>query len=129
MDKQIYKPSDAELEILQILWEVKEARVKDIFEKLNQEREVGYTTVLKTMQIMHEKGVLEREAQGKSHIYRTNLKKEEIQEKFLDKILNKVYHGSAFNLVMSALGNYNASSQELEQIKELIKKQESTIKK
>lgn len=129
MDKINYSPSDAELEILQIIWEIKEVRVKDIFDKLSQYKEVGYTTVLKTMQIMHEKGVLEREADGKSHIYRTLVEKKDIQEKFLDKILNKVYHGSAFNLVMSALGNYSASEQELEKIKELIKQQELKAKK
>lgn len=129
MEKINYSPSDAELEILQILWEVKEARVKDISDRLNQFREVGYTTVLKTMQIMHEKGVLEREADGKSHIYRALVEKKDIQEKFLDKILNKVYHGSAYNLVMSALGNYSASEKELEQIKELIKQQELKAKK
>lgn len=125
MEKLNYSPSDAELEILQILWEVKEARVKEIFDKMNLHRDVGYTTVLKTMQIMHEKGVLDRRVDGKSHIYHSLVGKKDIQERFLDKILNKVYHGSTFNLVMSALGNYNASSQELEQIKELIKKQES----
>jgi BlaI family transcriptional regulator, penicillinase repressor len=129
MEKINYSPSDAELEILQIIWEVKEARVKDIFEKLNQLREVGYTTILKTMQIMHEKGVLEREADGKSHIYRALVEKKDIQEKFLDKILNKVYHGSAYNLVMSALGNYTASEKELEQIKNFIKQQELKAKK
>jgi|SRR5208283_1368928 len=125
MNKLNYSPSDLELEILQIIWEVKEARVKEIVDKLNVMREVGYTTVLKTMQIMHEKGVLERQVDGKSHIYRSLVEKKDIQEKFLDKILNKVYHGSTFNLVMSALGNYNASQQELDQIKDLIKKQES----
>ncbi len=129
MDKLNYSPSDAELEILQILWEVKEARVKDIFDKLSGYKEVGYTTVLKTMQIMHEKGVLEREVDGKSHIYRALVEKKDIQEKFLDKILNKVYHGSAYNLVMSALGNYSASEKELEQIKEFIKEQELKAKK
>jgi predicted transcriptional regulator len=128
MKKQTYNPSDAELEILQILWEMKEARVKDIFEKINIDREVGYTTVLKTMQIMFDKGVLTRKADGKSHIYKPKVEKEEIQGKFLDKIINKVYKGSALNLVMSALGNYKASSKELEQIKELIKKQESDNK-
>jgi predicted transcriptional regulator len=129
MDKSNYSPSDAELEILQIIWEVKEARVKDIFDKLSQYKDVGYTTVLKTMQIMHEKGVLEREADGKSHIYRSLVEKKDIQEKFLNKILNKVYHGSAYNLVMSALGNYSASEKELEQIKEFIKQQELKSKK
>jgi len=129
MKKLNYSPSDAELEILQILWEDKEAHVKDICDKLNKTREVGYTTVLKTMQIMHEKGVLTREVDGKSHIYRSLVEKKDIQERFLDKILNKVYHGSAFNLAMSALGNYNASEQELEHLKEFIRQQENKAKK
>lgn len=128
MERINYSPSDNELEILQILWDIKEAKVKEIADILNQHREVGYTTVLKTMQIMHEKGVLERYVNGKSHIYRSLVEKKDIQERFLDKILNKVYHGSTFNLVMSALGNYNASQNELEQIKAMISKQEADNK-
>lgn len=124
MKKRNYNPTDSELEILQVLWELKEARVKEVHEKLSQSKEVGYTTVLKFMQIMHEKGLLLRQPSGKSHIYRPCINKEEVQEKFLDKVLQSVYKGSAFNLVMNALGNYKTSSAELKQIKEFIKLKE-----
>nr|WKN35014.1 BlaI/MecI/CopY family transcriptional regulator [Tunicatimonas sp. TK19036] len=119
-----YSPTDSELEILQVLWEMKEARVKEVHEKLSQHKDVGYTTVLKLMQIMHEKGLLSRELSGKSHIYRPGIKKEQVQEKFLDKVMQSVYKGSAFKLVMNALGNYKTSPDELEQIKKFIQSKE-----
>ncbi|MEQ9437738.1 MAG: BlaI/MecI/CopY family transcriptional regulator [Cyclobacteriaceae bacterium] len=124
MKEKNYNPTDAELEILQVLWELKEARVKEVHEKLSQHKAVGYTTVLKFMQIMHGKGLLLREPGGKSHIYRPGIRKEQVQEKFLDKMLQSVYKGSAFKLVMSALGNYKTSPDELEQIKKFIQSKE-----
>ena len=128
MIKKEINPTDAELEILQIIWELKEARVKEIHDEINRNKNVRYTTVLKLMQIMHEKGILDRQQDGKSHIYKPVVQKEDIQEKFLDKLLNSVYKGSAFNLVMSALGNYNASDSELEKIKKLIQQQQEKLK-
>lgn len=124
MEKKNYSPTDSELEILQVLWELKKARVKEVHERLSQHKEVGYTTVLKLMQIMHSKGLLERELSGKSHIYRPAIQKEQVQEKFLDKVMQSVYKGSAFKLVMNALGNYKTSPDELEQIKQFIQSKE-----
>lgn len=115
-----YNPTDFELEVLQVLWDLEEAKVKDIHERLSADRNAGYTSVLKIMQIMHDKGILERRMEGKSHIYKPVLKREEIEERVLDKVLNTLYKGSKFNLVMSALGNYKASKSELSKIKELI---------
>lgn len=128
MKRKEINPTDAELEILQILWELKEARVKEVHDIINRNKNVGYTTVLKLMQIMHEKEILSRKQDGKSHIYYPSVQKEEIQEKFLDKLLNSVYKGSAYNLVMNALGNYKASDSELEKIKALIKQQQNKLK-
>jgi len=121
-------PTDAELEILQILWDLNEARVKEVHDQINLKKNVGYTTVLKLMQIMFEKGILERKQDGKSHIYKPVVQKEETQEKILDKVLNSVYKGSAYNLVMSALGNYKATDSELEKIKNLIQQQQNKLK-
>jgi BlaI family transcriptional regulator, penicillinase repressor len=125
---KIKQPTESELEILQILWEVQEAKVKDVHEKIGSRRDIGYTTVLKLMQIMYEKNIIDRKPNGKSHIYFPILKKEEVQDKLLDKVLSSVYNGSAYTLVMSALGNYKASASELEEIKELIQKQQDKLK-
>ncbi|MCG8700378.1 MAG: BlaI/MecI/CopY family transcriptional regulator [Bacteroidales bacterium] len=125
MDKRNYNPTDSELEILQILWVRGEARVKEVHEILQQSKEVGYTTVLKIMQIMYDKKLVERRTEGKGHVYNSLVAKETVQDGFLDKIVDKVYSGSAANLVMSALGNYSASKSELEQIKEFIRQQEN----
>ena len=120
-------PTEAELKILQVIWDLGEARVKEIHEIMDKNKNVGYTTVLKTMQIMFEKGLLDRRIDGKSHIYNAQIKKGEVEHKLLDRILNSVYKGSAYDLVMSALGNYSASENELEKIKELIKKQQEKL--
>ena len=124
MRKEKYNPTDSELEILQILWDMGEARVKEVHEQLNSSKNVGYTTVLKIMQIMHDKDILERRIDGKSHIYKARLDREEVEENVMDKVMRSLYKGSRFNLVMSALGNYNASEKELMQIKDLINKME-----
>ena len=121
-------PTDAELEVLQILWEENEARVKDVHEQMDRTRKVGYTTVLKTMQIMFEKGLLDRRQEGKGHVYYALVEKNEVQQNLLDKVLEKAYKGSTYSLVMSALGNHEISRGELEKIKELIKKQQEKNK-
>ena len=126
MNKEI-NPTDAELEILQILWDLKEAKVKDIHAELCKTKDVGYTTVLKLMQIMFEKGMLVRRQDGKSHIYHSLVEREKVQEKILDKVLHAVYKGSAYNLVMNALGNHKVSESELERLKELIQQQQNKI--
>jgi BlaI family penicillinase repressor len=114
------KPTESELEILQILWSMGEASVKEINEILNQVRVVGYTTTLKIMQLMHSKGLLIREIEGKKHIYTAVVKEESIQRKMLDKFITGTFKGSAYKLVMEALGNHRASEEELKSIKELI---------
>ena len=118
-------PSDAELEILQVLWDKGEAKVKEVQEKLQINREVGYTTVLKTMQIMFDKKLVDRKVDGKSHIYWSLVEKESIQAGFLDKLITKVYKGSTAKMVMNAIGNTKTTKEELEQIKAFIKQQEN----
>ena len=118
-------PTNAELEILQILWELGEAKVKDVFTQLEKSKNVGYTTVLKTMQIMHTKNLVTRRAEGKGHIYTSAVNKEIIQERFLDKMINKVFNGSKTKLAMSLLGNVSTSQKELDEIKDFIRQQEN----
>lgn len=120
------KPTDSELEILQILWEKKAATVREINDQLNQEKETGYTTTLKMMQIMLEKGLLSRESSGRQHIYQAEVQQTEVQRTLLGKFIDATFMGNATALVMQALGNHDTSNEELAQIKALIEKMENT---
>lgn len=127
-ENQNIKPTAAELEILQILWEKGEVTVKEVNEEINKRKETGYTTTLKTMQIMFDKGLVERKKDGRSHIYSAAIKKEKTQQVLLDKILETAFGGSASKLVMQALGNKKTTKEELQEIKELINKLERDSK-
>ena len=122
--KEISKPTDAELEILSVLWQYGPSTVRFVNEKLNKRREVGYTTTLKILQIMSEKGMVSREMDGRTHIYTAVLSEEETQDKLINKLLMTAFGGSAQKLVMQALGNHKSSKEELQAIKDLIKKLE-----
>jgi len=121
-DKILPKPTDAELEILQVLWDVGPASVRDVNDKLNTRREIGYTTTLKVMQIMLEKGLVERNTDARSHIYEAASPKEETQRNLLGTFMENVFSGSAASLIMQVLGNHNASKAELDEIKALIER-------
>jgi BlaI family transcriptional regulator, penicillinase repressor len=112
-----YNPTESELEILHILWEKGAATVRDVHEVIEQSKETGYTTTLKLMQIMTEKGILERETSTRTHIYKPLLSREKTQESFLNKMLNGLFKGSASRLVMGALDQKAISQQELQEIK------------
>ncbi|MCB0654176.1 MAG: BlaI/MecI/CopY family transcriptional regulator [Saprospiraceae bacterium] len=126
------KPTESELEILQLLWEHGPSTVRFINDKLNISREVGYTTSLKLMQIMHEKGLVERNTDSRTHIYTALVTKRETRGRLLNQFLDKAFSGSAMELVMQALGNHKASQDELDEIKALIarieEEQEGEIK-
>ena len=119
------KPTEAELEILHILWANGSSSVRFVNEKLCENREVGYTTTLKMMQMMYDKGLLNRDDSTRSHVYEAIYKQEETQQKLLDQFVNTAFKGSAMQLVMQALGNHNATGEELEEIKALIKQIEN----
>jgi predicted transcriptional regulator len=122
-DMQPSKPTDAELEILQVLWEYGPCSVRFVNDLLNERREVGYTTTLKLMQIMYEKKhLLTRNTDERSHIYEAAYSREETQRLLLDNFMDNVFSGSALNLVMSALGNHKTSKEELDKIKALIER-------
>ncbi|MEM9819425.1 MAG: BlaI/MecI/CopY family transcriptional regulator [Bacteroidota bacterium] len=114
-------PTPSELAILQILWENGPNAVKMVHEKLAEEKEVVYTTTLKTMQVMWEKGMLTREAAGRKHIYQAIVQEDETQSVLLDKFLHKTFGGSALRMVMKALGNYKTSAEEIKALKKYIK--------
>lgn len=120
--KQINKPTDAELEILQVLWNEGPSPVRHVNERMSEKREIGYTTTLKLMQIMLEKGLVKRNTETRSHIYSAAIERSETQRNLLGKFVDNVFRGSAADLVMQALGHHNASAEELEEIKKLIDK-------
>ncbi|MEO1652449.1 MAG: BlaI/MecI/CopY family transcriptional regulator [Bacteroidota bacterium] len=117
-----FTPTTSELEILQFLWSQEPATVKEVHAYLtaSQQKEIRYTTTLKTMQVMLERGLLKREIEGRKHLYRAALEKDETQNELLDKFLKLTFGGSAMKLVMKALGNYQASNQELDDLKKYI---------
>ena len=122
-DKRI-KPTDAELDILSLLWELGPSSVRTINDELNKTRRVGYTTTLKQLQIMHDKNMVSRTSDGRTHIYKAEKKREETQKLLLDRVLDAAFGGSASKLVMQVLGDHKSSKKELEEIKALIKKLE-----
>lgn len=114
------KPSEGELEILRILWHASPATVRQVNERLNEQRPVGYTTTLKQMQIMHEKGLLSREKEGKTHLYRPLISENETRSRLIDKLLDSAFGGSTAELVMQALGHHRTSREELDEIRQLL---------
>ncbi len=113
-------PTASELPILQLLWDQGPLTVREVHDALSAEKEVVYTTILKTMQVMLERGFLKREQQGRGHLYSAAIARETTQDKLLDTFLDRTFGGSVKGLVMRALGNHRASPKELEELKALI---------
>ena len=122
------KPTDTELEILNILWQEGPSSVRAVNEKMNEHKEVGYTTTLKLMQLMAQKGLVLRDEAKRTHIYSAAIKAEDLQQDMVSKLMNTVFSGSAGQLALSALGNGKASKKELDEIKALIQKLEDNGK-
>ena len=119
MAKQM-KPTDGELEILQVLWDKGKATVRDVHEVILQSKEAGYTTTLKLMQIMFDKGLVLRDDRAKTHIFKANVTREDTQSQFVDKMITNLFGGSSTQLVMQALGNQQPTKAELEEIQQLL---------
>jgi len=113
------KPTESELEILQILWKHDTCTVREVNEELSKIKgtEIGYTTTLKLMQLMHEKGLVERDASNRTHIYKALLNQKKTQKSLVNKLINSAFNGSASQLVMQALSDHQSSPEELEAIK------------
>jgi len=135
-----YKPTDSELEILHILWEHGASTVRSVNDRLNEHRRqeysskrlvskpkesAGYTTTLKLMQIMFEKGLVTRTEEGRTHAYSPTVQEADTQGLLLQNFVDNTFRGSTARLVMQALGNHQASTEELDEIKALIAKIES----
>ncbi|MBL7815732.1 MAG: BlaI/MecI/CopY family transcriptional regulator [Saprospiraceae bacterium] len=126
MANEFVKPTEAELEILHVLWAYGAQSVRFVNDKLNEQRDpsVGYTSTLKTMQVMHEKGLVARDDSARSHIYAAAMPQTETQRNLVKNFVDSAFKGSAMQLVMQALGNHEASDSELAEIKALIEQME-----
>jgi len=122
--KKTGKPTSSELEILSILWEREAATVKEVHEVINTRKPTGYTTVLKTMQIMREKGLVERDDANKAHVFRAVEAQTETQKNLVTDLIEKVFRGSALKLVQHVLEAKPASAEELKKIRQMIEKAE-----
>jgi BlaI family transcriptional regulator, penicillinase repressor len=115
------KPTEVELELLRVLWDKGSASVRELHEVISGQRSLGYTSVLKTLQIMTEKGLVERTEAGKAHIYRAAASQEETQNQLLRDLSERLFSGSAAQLAMHALAMQPASEEELEEIRRIIR--------
>ncbi len=116
------KPTESELEILQILWQKETCTVREVNEELShiKQTEIGYTTTLKLMQLMHEKGLVERDATSRTHIYKALLNQKKTQKSLVNKLIDSAFNGSTSQLIMQALSDHKSSPEELEAIKKYL---------
>ncbi|HEY7392924.1 MAG TPA: BlaI/MecI/CopY family transcriptional regulator [Bryobacteraceae bacterium] len=121
-------PTDAELEILQVLWTRGASTVRDVFEELKQAKPVGYTTVLKLMQIMAEKGLVRRNEEQRTHVYQAMAPRESTERQIVGDLLDRAFGGSAAQLVMRALSTKRATAAEIDQIRHLLNQYEEKAK-
>ncbi|WP_444998456.1 BlaI/MecI/CopY family transcriptional regulator [Aliikangiella sp. IMCC44359] len=113
------KPTQAELEVLQVLWQRGDSTVRDVHEELSATHTTGYTTVLKIMQIMYEKGLLERDESARAHVYSSVEPQSETQGRMVSDLVSKVFEGSTSKLVVSALHG-KATKKEIAEIREIL---------
>jgi len=125
MSKNKIKPTESELQILQVLWGKGPSTVRAVNDEINKVKETGYTTTLKLMQIMVDKNIVSRDTSSRTHIYAALLTEKDTQGHLLSDFLKSTFKGSAMSLVMQTLGNHNASKEELAEIKKLISKLEN----
>ena len=119
-----HQPTESELEILQILWDHGASTVKFVNGKLNEHRDVGYTTTLKIMQIMHSKNLLTRERSGRSHIYSAVIQAHKTRGQLVDRLLDTAFGGSAKKLMLQILDSESISAEDIAEIQALIKQKE-----
>jgi BlaI family transcriptional regulator, penicillinase repressor len=109
MSEKTYEPTDAELEILQVIWELEPVTVRDIYDRIVAKKEVGYTTVLKQVQRLTEKGVLIKDDVQANHLYRAAVQESSVKQQLAGKMLQTAFGGSALQMMMHALGQDKAS--------------------
>jgi len=114
------RPTPAELLILRVLWERGPSTVREVHERLERERATGYTTVLKLLQIMTEKGLVQRDERARAHVYAARAPEEQTQGQLVRDLLDRAFGGSATKLVMHALSTRKTSREELARIREML---------
>jgi len=116
-------PSHSELEILHVLWRKGPQTVRQIHPALRRKREIGYTTVLKTLQVMAEKGLVTRDETERSHVYRAAVPEKSVKRRLVSDMLDRVFEGSAANLVLQALSTKRATPEDIRRIRKLLNAQ------
>lgn len=124
MPSQNIKPTESELEILKILWEKGPSTVREVHEQLVKSKESGYTTTLKLMQIMYEKGLVKRDDTNRSHIYEAGVSQDKTRKMMTDKLIRTLFQGSSSKLVMQALGHHKVTKEELATIRKYLDEME-----
>ena len=119
MARQLPRPTDAELAILRVLWERGPATVRQVHEAL-ADRETGYTTTLKLMQIMADKGLVRRDESARTHVYAARVSQEQTQRQLVNDLVDRAFGGSAAELVLRALSDARTSAEDLREIRKLI---------
>jgi len=114
------KPTDGELAILRVLWERGPCTVRQVYDVLSEQREFAYTTTLKLLQLMTEKGITVREEEGRVHLYRAGFAQEDTQQRLVADLLDRAFGGSSAKLVVQALAAKPASAEELQEIRQLL---------
>ena len=122
------KPTASELEILQVLWEQGPSTVREVHEQLNAKRPMGYTGVLKLMQIMTAKGAVRRNEEQRAHVYEAVEPAETTKQQFAMDLLERVFEGSASELMMHALAGHKATKEEMEELRQLLKDYERKVR-
>ena len=122
--RKLPKPTDGELAILSVLWRHGPRTVREVHSEFNETRETGYTTVLKMLQIMAEKGLVTRDETQKTHAYQAALEQSEAQRRYVGDLLDRLFNGSAHHLVLQALSAKKASSAELAEIRKVLDEME-----
>jgi len=122
------RPTDAELAILRVLWNRGPSTVREVYDALKENKDVGYTTILKFMQIMAEKGLVSRNEDQRAHLYEAVIPRESTQQQLVDDLLDRAFGGSALQLVMQALSSKRASAKEIDQIRRLLDEYEEKKK-
>ena len=126
--KRSQGPTESEMEILQILWQIGSCTVREVHETLSEKKDVGYTTTLKIMQIMADKNLVLRDTSSRTHVYTAAIDQESTQKSMLSNFITNTFGGSASSLVLQALGNHKTNDIELREIKNLIEQIENAQK-
>ncbi len=128
MRKKPTQPTEGELEILQVLWDLGAATVRQVHDQLNMQREIGYTTVLKLMQIMTEKNLVTRDESQRTHVYCAKQRKQQTQKRIVTDLVKRAFDGSTNQLVMRALESRKVSSEEIDELRRMLDQLEEDSK-